>query len=176
MFDTMTLTKATGAVCGSLLVYLLISWAGQGLYGMGPAEGHGGEPVAQAYTIDTGAATDAAASTADAGPAFETVLASADVAAGEKVFAKCKACHKIDGTNGTGPHLNDVVGRARGSVADFAYSDAMKSVNDPWTPEHLQEFLTNPKGYVPGTKMGFAGLPKIEDRANLIAYLTSLEK
>jgi cytochrome c len=175
MFDTMTLTKATGAVCGSLLVYLFISWAGEGLYGTGPAEGHGGEEVAQAYTIDTGAA-EADTASADAGPDFGTVFASADVAAGEKVFAKCKACHKVDGTNSTGPHLNDVVGRARGSVADFSYSDGMKSVSDPWTPEHLQEFLTNPKKYVAGTKMGFAGLPKIEDRANVIAYLASLEK
>ena len=174
MFDTMTLTKATGAVCGSLLVYLFISWAGEALYTTGAGEGHGGEEVAQAYTIDTGAA-EATTTTADAGPSFDVVYASANAAEGEKVFNKCKACHKVDGSNGTGPHLNGVVGRARGSVEGFGYSDAMKSVSDPWTPQHLEEFLTNPKAYVAGTKMGFAGLPKIEDRANVIAYLASLK-
>jgi cytochrome c len=132
MFDTMTLTKVTGAVCGSLLVYLFISWAGDSLY------------------------------------------ATADPAAGEKVFKKCSACHKVDGSNGTGPHLNGVVGRARASIAEFGYSDGMKSVTDPWTPEALEVFLTNPKGAVAGTKMAFAGLPKVEDRANLIAYLATL--
>jgi cytochrome c len=172
MFDTMTLTKATGAVCGSLLVYLFISWAGEALYTSGAGEGHGGEEVAQAYTIDTGV-TEAAA-TADEGPSFDVIYASADVGAGEKVFNKCKACHKVDGGDGTGPHLNGVVGRARGSVAGFGYSSGMASVNDPWTPEHLEEFLLNPKGYVAGTKMGFAGLAKIEDRANVIAYLASM--
>lgn len=174
MFDTMTMTKVTGAVCGSLLVYLFAAWAANAIYHTGAEEGHSGEEVAQAYTIDTGAAE--AATTADAGPSFDEVFAKADPAAGEKVFNKCKSCHHIDGTNATGPHLNDVVGRARGSVDGFGYSDGMKSAHDPWTPDLLNTFLTNPKGYVSGTKMSFAGLPKIEDRANVIAYLQSLEK
>ena len=172
MFDTMTLTKVTGAVCGSLLAYLFISWAAEGLYTTG-TEGHGGEEVAQAYTIETGEA--APAETAEAGPVFADVFAAADPAAGEKVFGKCKACHKVDGSNGTGPHLNGVIGRARGGVEGFAYSDGMKSVADAWTPETMQAFLTNPKAYVAGTKMGFAGLAKVEDRANVIAYLAALK-
>ena len=173
MFDTMTLTKATGAVCGSLLIFLFGTWAADVLYATAPAE-HGGEAVAQAYTVDTGeeAPTEVAA---DDGPAFADVYAAADAAAGEKVFGKCKACHKVDGANGTGPHLNGVVNRARGSVEGFGYSDGMKSVSDPWTPEHLEAFLTNPKAYVAGTKMGFAGLAKVEDRANVIAYLASTQ-
>lgn len=171
MFDTMTVTKVTGAVCGSLLVYLFVSWGAEALYTEG--ESHAGEEVAQAYTIDTGAET-AEAPGADAGPAFGEVFAAADAVAGEKVFAKCKACHKVDGTNGTGPHLNGVVGRAAHAVADFAYSDGMKSVDEPWTPEHMELFLANPKKVVPGTKMGFAGLPNIKDRANVIAYLATL--
>lgn len=174
MFDTMTLTKVTGAVCGSLLVYLFISWAAEGLYTTS-VEGHGGEEVAQAYSIDTGAAEGGDTAAAAEGPAFADVFATADVAAGEKVFKKCTACHKVDGNNATGPHLNGVVGRARGSVEGFGYSDGMKSVADAWTPELLEAFLTNPKGYVAGTKMGFAGLPKVEDRANVIAYLASLK-
>ena len=174
MFDTMTLTKATGAVCGSLLVYLFATWAADGLYATAPAS-HGGEEVAQAYTIDTGEAAGTETAAADAGPSFEEVYASADPAAGEKVFAKCKACHKVDGANATGPHLNGVVGRAHASVPDFGYSDALKATAaESWTPELLNQFLTNPKAYAPGTKMSFAGLPKVEDRANVIAYLATL--
>lgn len=172
MFDTMTLTKATGAVCGSLLVYLFASWAADALYSTSPAS-HGGEEVAQAYTIDTGA--EAPAEAVEEGPSFEEVFAAADPAAGEKVFGKCKACHKIDGADSTGPHLNGVVNRAAASIGGFGYSDAMKAVTEPWTPEHLNAFLTNPKGLVPGTKMGFAGLPKVQDRANVIAYLATLQ-
>ena len=172
MFDTMTLTKATGAVCGSLLVYLFASWAADALYSTAPAS-HGGEEVAQAYSIDTGA--EAPAEAAEEGPAFAEVFAAADPAAGEKVFGKCKACHKLDGTDGTGPHLNGVVNRAAASIAGFGYSDGMKAVTEPWTPEHLDAFLTNPKGLVAGTKMSFAGLPKVQDRANLIAYLATLQ-
>ena len=105
---------------------------------------------------------------------FAALLASADPAAGEKVFGKCKACHKLDGSKGTGPHLDGVVGRPVASVADFAYSEAMVAHGGNWDAEPLQAFLADPKGVVPGTKMAFAGLPKPEDRANLIAYLQTV--
>lgn len=171
MFDTMTLTKVTGAVCGSLLVFLLGGWAAESLYHTGGG-GHG-EDDAQAYTIETG--TEAPAETAEAGPPFAELLAVADVGAGEKVFSKCKACHKLDGTDGTGPHLNGVVDRAKASIAGYAYSDTLKAMSgDVWSHDNLNGFLTNPKTYAPGTKMSFAGLPKAEDRANVVAYLASL--
>ena len=173
MFDTMTVTKGLSAVCGSLLIYLFASWAADSLYST-EVEAHGGEEVAQAYTIDTGAEEPAAA--AEAGPDFSVVLASADPAAGEKVFGKCKACHKVDGSNGTGPHLNGVINRAKASVSDFGYSEALLAMAaDSWTPENMNGFLENPKGYAPGTKMSFAGLPKVEDRANVVAYLATLQ-
>ncbi|MEY4695772.1 MAG: hypothetical protein RIT14_200 [Pseudomonadota bacterium] len=176
MFDTMTMTKVTGAVCGSLLVYLLGAWAAESLYHVG-VEAHGEEEVAQAYVIDTGADEAAAGEeTAEAGPDFATLLASADAAAGEKVFAKCKSCHKIDGSDATGPHLNGVVDRAKAASAGYAYSEALLAMaGDTWTPDNLNNFLENPKGYAPGTKMSFAGLPKPEDRANLVAYLATLK-
>ena len=86
----------------------------------------------RAYTIETGEAAPAEA--AETGPAFADVLAAADVGAGEKVFGKCKACHKLDGSNGTGPHLNGVVNRAKASVAGFGYSDALVAMAaDSWT-------------------------------------------
>jgi cytochrome c len=178
MFDTMTMTKAVGAVCGSLLVFLLLGWAGSSLFTVGVAH-HGGEGevMAQAYTIDTGAeaapadgATDAAA----AGPDFATLLASADPTAGEAVFKKCASCHKVDGSNGVGPHLNGVVGRMHAAVEGFAYSDAnLALASETWTPEAINSFIENPKKYMPGTKMAFPGLPKAEDRANVIAYLAT---
>ena len=69
------------------------------------------------------------------------------ISAGERVFGKCKACHKLDGTNGTGPHLNGVVGREIAAVDGFAYSDALAGMSgDQWTPENLNGFLENPKG------------------------------
>lgn len=173
MFDTMTLTKATGSVCGAMLVYLLGAWAAEGLYHVG-GEAHGDE-VAQAYSIEVVEAAPAEGEVVEEGPAFDVVLASADPAAGETVFGKCRACHKLDGTDGTGPHLNGVVNRAKGASAGFAYSDALMAVaSESWTPENLNGFLENPKGYLPGTKMAFAGLPKVEDRANLVAYLATV--
>jgi cytochrome c len=172
MFDTMTVTKTLGALCGTFLVYLLGAWAAESIYGHG--EGGHGEEQAQAYVIDTGeaapAATDAAAPAVD----VTAILASADAAAGEKVFAKCKSCHKVDGENATGPHLNGVVGRNHAAVAGFSYSEANLALKDEvWTPENLFGFLENPKVYMPGTKMSFAGLAKPEDRANVIAYLAT---
>lgn len=170
MFDTMTVTKAGGALCGALLIFLLGKWAAETLYHTAPA-GHGGE-VAQAYTIDTGA-TEGGEAVAE-GPDFTEVFASADAGAGEKVFGKCKACHKVDGSNGTGPHLDGVVNRAVGGVDGFGYSATLAGLGGTWTPEAIEQFLANPKGYAPGTKMAFAGLPKIADRANVIAYLQGL--
>ena len=172
MFDTMTMTKIFGAVCGSLLIFLLGNWAAEALYSNGPGEG--GEEMAQAYSIDTGAGEAGATDAAAEGPPFEEILASADVTAGEKVFGKCKSCHKLDGANATGPHLNGVVDRPKASIAGFAYSDALVGMAaDSWTPENMNAFLTSPKAYAPGTKMGFAGLAKVEDRANVIAYLAT---
>jgi cytochrome c len=95
-----------------------------------------------------------------------------DPAAGEKVFNQCKACHTLqEGQNRVGPSLKGVVGRKAGEVAGFNYSAPMKSSNMTWTPENLDKYLADPKSFIPGNKMAFAGLKKPEDRANVIAYL-----
>ncbi|MGL4321752.1 MAG: c-type cytochrome [Paracoccaceae bacterium] len=172
MFDTMTLTKITGAVCGAFLVFLLGSWVAETIYG--PHHTKHGEEHAQAYVIEVVGAEPAEGAEEEVD--FATMLASADPAVGEKVFGKCASCHKVDGTDGTGPHLNGVVDRAKASVAGFGYSDAITAVADQaWTAENLNGFLEDPKGYMPGTSMGFAGLPKAQDRANLIAYLATTQ-
>ncbi|MEL7213459.1 MAG: cytochrome c family protein [Pseudomonadota bacterium] len=168
MFDTMTITKAGAALCGSLLIFLLGAWAAEELYHTG---GHG-KHSEQAYVIDTG--EEEVAEVEEEVP-FEVVLASADPGKGERVFGKCRACHKLEqGANGTGPYLYGVVNRAVAASEGFGYSGALSEVVDVWTPEHLNAFLENPRGYTPGTSMGFSGLPKVEDRANLIAYLATI--
>ena len=90
-------------------------------------------------------------------------------------FRPCSACHALDGTDGVGPRLNGVVDRAVGSVDGFGYSGSLVAVAEQWTPENLNAFLESPKGFAPGTAMAYNGMRKIEDRANLIAYLQSVQ-
>lgn len=165
--DTMTFTKAGAAVCGSLLVLLLGKWAAEGLYHV---DSHG----EQSYVIEV-ADSGAPAEAVEEVP-FSEILAAADIEKGAKVFKKCSACHKIeDGVNSTGPSLYDVVGRTKASEAGFGYSAALTGLGGDWTPEDLSAFLEKPAKYASGTSMSFAGLKKVKDRANLIAYLDSLD-
>ncbi|MEM8776359.1 MAG: c-type cytochrome [Pseudomonadota bacterium] len=173
MLDTMTMTKATGALCGSLLVFLLGNWAAEEIYSM--EKGHHGDDHGPAYVIDIGQPEEDAGETEE-GPAFAELYAAADIGSGERVFGKCKACHKVEnGANGAGPHLFELVGRAVEAADGFGYSGALSSATDTWTPEALNAFLESPSGYAPGTSMSFKGLPKPKDRANVIAYLDSLD-
>lgn len=118
-----------------------------------------------------------AATEATAAPAAEDGADSAElVAAGKKVFKKCKACHKIgDGAkNGAGPMLNGIVGAPAGQVDGFKYSSALTSTADEgliWDEEALHAFLTKPKNFINKTKMAFGGLKKEADRAAIIEYL-----
>lgn len=101
-------------------------------------------------------------------------LASADPAKGEQVFKKCAACHNADngGANALGPNLWGVIGEEIGKGAHgFAFSDALAGKGGNWDWDKLNEWLTSPKKYAPGTKMTFAGLSKPEDRADVIAFL-----
>ena len=101
-----------------------------------------------------------------------------DTAAGEKVFAKCKACHAVGegAKNKVGPELNGIVGRAAGSLPDYKYSKAMEGKGAEgliWDEASLAAYLADPRGFVKGTKMAFAGLKKPEDLENIIAYLAT---
>lgn len=99
---------------------------------------------------------------------------SGDVAAGKLVFARCAMCHTVaTGENRLGPSLAGVIGRKAGSVAGYNYSPTMKNSGIIWSPENLDAYLANPRAKLPGVKMIFAGLPKPEDRANVIAYLAN---
>ncbi len=102
------------------------------------------------------------------GPAW----AEGDPAKGEKVFRKCKACHVVDQEkNRVGPHLVGIVGRSAASVEGFKYSKAMQGSGITWTEENLTAYLSDPRGFVKGNRMAFAGLKKEADIVNVIAYL-----
>ena len=142
-----------------------------------PAEG-AAAPAEGAAAPAEGEQQAAAAPAEGAAPAggdnAVAMIASADPAVGEKIAAKCKACHDLSqaAKNKVGPHLWGVIGRNHAAVEDFAYSDAMKAfAGKPWTFEDLDKFLTKPKDYAPGTKMAFPGLPKAPDRAALLRWL-----
>ncbi len=174
MFDTMTMTKIVGGVGSALLIFLLGSWAADELYSTGSG-GHGETAMAGGEHGADAADGHTEEAAVEEGPSFEELYASADVAAGEKLFKKCKACHKLeDGATATGPSLFGIVGRDVAAVDGFGYSGAMAELGGAWTPERMNEFLIKPKAMVPGTKMSFAGFKKPAQRANLIAYLATI--
>ncbi len=131
-------------------------------------------PAAEVVEVTAEAPEAAPEVVAEAAPALDPEL----VAAGEKVFKKCAACHKVGdkAKNGSGPMLNGIVGRAAGSVDGFRYSSALMDAAAGglvWDADALHVFLEKPKSFLPKTKMSFAGLKKAEDRDAIIAYLST---
>ena len=137
---------------------------------------HPSIPEEPAYPIEVAATEgdtdDAAAPTVS----LAALLAEGSVEEGQTVARKCAACHSFEqgGANKIGPALWGVLGRDIASHEGFAYSDALASKEGVWDYDSLGAFVTDPKGWAPGTKMAFAGLRKPEDRANVILYLRSL--
>lgn len=112
---------------------------------------------------------------AASGPPLEALLAAADLAKGEAVFAKCATCHTINagGANGIGPNLHAKLGKPLASIAGFNYSAALKEVGGTWDFKKMDQWLASPRKFANGTTMSFAGLSNPEDRANLIAWLNT---
>lgn len=168
--------KVAGAVLGMLTLAMAIGFAAGGL--MSPKM-----PAKMGYELpdNTASAATAAAPAAEKAEPIAVRLAKADVAKGETAAKKCVSCHQFqkDGKNGQGPALWNIVNKAKAAAAGFNYSAGIKDMaakGGKWDYEALDGFLTNPKAYAPGTTMGFAGINKGDERANIIAYLRSLSE
>lgn len=165
--------KYAGAVLGALTLTMGLS-----LFSGVLVSPH--KPEKPGYALPEGAAAGAPKAAAGAAAAavepIKTRLASADAKKGESVAKQCNACHTFNdgGAVKTGPNLYGIVNRDAGKAAGFGYSANMAALGKKWDFELLDQFLTNPKGLVAGTKMAFAGIAKPDQRADLIAYLNSL--
>ncbi|MBL26258.1 MAG: cytochrome Cy [Rhodospirillaceae bacterium] len=150
-----------------------------------PDEAAAEEPAAEQPASEETAAAEPAEEPAAEAPAesggeesaFAKMVAAADPAAGEKASRICAACHKFEAGagSGIGPNLHDVVDRDIASYDDFKYSKALEELEGDWTVDNLNDFLANPRSFAPGTKMAFPGIRDEQDRADVIAYLRSLE-
>lgn len=169
--DSFELNKVAGAVLGTLLFALGSGFVADLIYHSKPA-GNAGyalpEPVA---------ASGAPAAAATVEP-IAVRLASASVEKGQGGTKACQACHSFDkaSPNKVGPGLWDVVERKLGSHAGFEYSAGIKEKGGAWDYAQLDHFLENPKGYIKGTKMAYAGISSPQERANVIAYLRTLSE
>ena len=168
--DSFEWNKIAGAVLGTLIFVLVVSFATEAIYE--PAK-----PAKPGYIVEgvqeEASASSSAAPAEEALPDFGTVLPTADAAAGQKISSRCEQCHDLSkgGPNKIGPNLWGVVGRARATHEGFSYSGAMSADHSPWALDKLFKFLKSPAAVVPGTKMSFAGLRSAQDRINLIAWL-----
>lgn len=171
--NTMEVTKIVGAACGALLIMLLLQFGSEIIF-------HGGgghdDHHENAYVIEVEEDTGQEEETEVVEIDFPALMAEADPAAGEKLFRACAACHKLEaGANAVGPYLHGVVDRDIAGADGYAYSDALTGAEGDWTHEALSGFLENPKDWAPGTKMAYRGMKDPEDRADLIAYIDSID-
>ena len=166
----LTFNKVAGAVLATGLAIVGLREISSGVFAPHPVEKPG-------YAIEVAEEAGAGGAAAEAPIDWGTVLPTADIKAGEAVFAKCKSCHTIEagGANGTGPNLHGILGKKSGQHAGFAYSPVMveHGTHGVWTFQETSEFLKAPQKHLPGTKMTFVGLKKAEDRINLLAYLNT---
>src|SRR6516165_1854641 len=170
--DSFELNKIIGAVLATCLVLLVTSFTANALFAPKLPEKPG---FAIAAKEAEGGAKEAAAAASEP---IEKLLQTASVEKGAAASKVCQACHTFDkdGPNRVGPNLYGIVGDKKGEGRGFNFSAALKAKGGTWTFDDLNQFLANPKGFVPGTAMGFAGIQKDSQRADVIDYLDSLSE
>ena len=171
--DSFELNKILGAILATCLLVLVTSFAANAIFAPHMPEKPGFEIAVKEVT--KGGAEAAAAPSEP----IEKLLQTASVEKGIGAAKKCAACHTFEkgGPNRVGPNLFGVLNEPKGAGrGGFNFSAAMKGKGGTWTFDDLNKFISNPKGFVPGTAMGFAGIPKDSERADVIAYLRSLSE
>ena len=169
--NSFELNKILGAILGTCLITLALSIAAGAVFAPHKPEKPG---YAIAAKEESGGKEEAKK---EPSQPIEVLLAHASAEKGQAVAKQCQACHTFEkgGPNRVGPNLYNIVGSERGEGrGGFNFSQAMKSKGGSWTDDELNKFLANPRGYIPGTNMTFAGLSRDQQRADVIAYLHTL--
>src|ERR1700723_4748368 len=165
--DSFELNKILGAILGPCLILLVTSFTASAIFAPNKPQ----KPGFEIAVKEEAAGGEKAA--APAPEPIEKLLQTASVQKGEQSAKKCAAGHDFTkgGPNKVGPNLFGIVGDKKGEGRGFNFSAAMKAKGGTWTIDDLSQFIDNPKGFVPGTAMGFAGIQKGSERAEGIAYL-----